>query len=94
MVKNDHPFFALIFIDLLSLLNIVRGKDGSMSGVSSRAITICQLHSSLAGEQSDVRMIHVSRHSHSFRQQEAMVLAQAWVESHEKDSSLKQVKPS
>lgn len=64
-----------------------------MSGVGSHASRLCQLHSRLAGEQSDVRMIHVTRHLHSFRQQEAMVLAQAWVESH-KNNSLKQVKPS
>ena len=57
------------------------------------ANTICQIHSTVAGGESvGVKMIHITSHTHSFKLQEAMILAEAYAESRQHVSPLKQVK--
>jgi hypothetical protein len=68
----------------------VKAEDGSMSREGIVANTMCQIHSALSGgEPSGLKMIHLTNHTHCFKLQEAMILAEASAES-QQSPSLKQ----
>ena len=78
---------------VLPLSHAVKAEDGSMSREGIVANTMCQIHSALSGgEPSGLKMIHLTNHTHCFKLQEAMILAEASAESHQQSPPLKQVK--
>lgn len=70
----------------------MKAKDGTLTREAAMANTICWIHSTLGGgESAGMKMIHVTSHTHCFKLQEAMILAEAYAESRQQSSPLKQV---
>ena len=63
----------------------VKTIEGTLSRAASLASTLCRMKATLAGEDSsagdNVTMIHITSHAYSFKLQEAMVLADVFVDS-------------
>ena len=78
---------------MLPLFHAVKAEDGSMSREGIVANTMRQIHSALSGgAPSGLKMIHVTNHTHCFKLQEAMILAEVCAEFHQQSPPLKQVK--